>query len=509
MGSRVVVPIGQGDVEVGVETVAAHRDEAAASSGRPEGHLDGVRAVREGHVIAVGRAALRVVLDDVDREGAGAELRLETRLDIAQHQRALEPGADDPGQVVRPGTRHAENPTGEGPHMPCHSRQSSTAGLSSMTEPRIPVAAPSLGAEEMANVMAAVSSGWILARGVHRAVRARLRGVLRGRRTGWRARSNGTVALHLALVAAGVGPGDEVLVPDLTFVATANVVRYTRRDARASSTPSRARGASIRPTSRRRSRRARGPSSPVHLYGHPVDMDPLLALARRARAGHRRGRRRGARRALHGPRVGALGDDRRLLSFYGNKIITTGEGGMVVTNDDAAGRARCASCATTRWTRSRRYWHPGDRLQLPHDQHPGGDRLRPGRADRTRSSPGGRRSPAPTTSRPRRDAAGLTPPPAEPWARERVLDVLGDPEPTRRSRSTRSGAAGRSRRRHAAVLPPRPHAAAVRDRRAPARRRAPGARGINLPSGTGLTRDQVERVARRSPRRWNERARLP
>ena len=122
-----------------------------------------------------------------------------------------------------------------------------------------------------------------------------------------------------------------MIVPTLTYVATANAVRYCGAS-RSSSTPSSTTWnidpelADAAVTDGRRDHRG-------HLYGHPADMDPLLELARRHGMLVARGCRRGARRKVQGPHGR---HDRRLstFSFYGNKIVTTGEGGMVVTDDD-------------------------------------------------------------------------------------------------------------------------------------------------------------------------------
>ena len=166
---------------------------------------------------------------------------------------------------------------------------------------------------------------------------------------------NGTVALHLALLARGVGPGDEVIVPTLTFVATANAVTYCGAkpvfidsepdtwnmnvEFLASAITPQTKGIIV-----------------VHLYGHPTDMDPVMNLA------HERGlfviedaaEAHGAE--YRGRRVGSIGDA-ATFSFYGNKIITTGEGGMVITDDDETAR-------TVRLLKgqgqdpNRRYWFP-------------------------------------------------------------------------------------------------------------------------------------------------------
>jgi perosamine synthetase len=167
--------------------------------------------------------------------------------------------------------------------------------------------------------------------------------------------SNGTTALHLALAALGVGPGDEVIVPTLTFVATANAVAYC--GARPVFVDAEPETWNIDPRliEEKITPRTRG-IIPVHLFGHPAEMDAIRAIARRhglfvledSAQAH------GARH--RGRRVGSLGDV-ATFSFFGNKIVTTGEGGMVVTNDDdLAKRARLLRGHCTDPTR--RYWFP-------------------------------------------------------------------------------------------------------------------------------------------------------
>ncbi len=166
---------------------------------------------------------------------------------------------------------------------------------------------------------------------------------------------NGTVALHLALLAYGVGPGDEVLVPTLTYVATANAVAYC--GAKPVFLDSEAATWNLDPEQieARITPRTRG-IIVVHLYGHPVNMDPVLAVARKsglfviedAAEAH------GAR--YKGKIVGGLGDI-ATFSFYGNKIITTGEGGMVVTRDAELAR-KMRLLKGQGMDPQRRYWFP-------------------------------------------------------------------------------------------------------------------------------------------------------
>jgi len=196
----------------------------------------------------------------------------------------------------------------------------------------IPVAAPVIGERELAYVTDAVRSGWVSSLGpyIERFERAFADYIGVSHAV---AVSNGTVGLHLALHALGIGPGDEVLVPDLTFVATAHAVLQT--------------GATpvfvdvepdtwcIDPIAIRRAITPRTRAIiPVHLYGHPADMDAIRDLADNHRLLVIEDAAEAHGAEYHGRRVGGIGNV-GVFSFYGNKIITTGEGGMVTTNDAA------------------------------------------------------------------------------------------------------------------------------------------------------------------------------
>ena len=196
---------------------------------------------------------------------------------------------------------------------------------------QIPVAEPLIGDEELRLVTDCIKSGWISSKGEYigkfEEEFARYCGCKYGV-----AVHNGTVALHLALCALGVGKGDEVLVPDLTFVATVNAVIYT--GAKPIYVDVHPRYWCIDPEKieERITRRTKA-IIPVHLYGHPCDMDAIRDIAEDhdlyviedAAEAH------GAE--YKGQKAGSLGDI-ACFSFYGNKIITTGEGGMCVTNNE-------------------------------------------------------------------------------------------------------------------------------------------------------------------------------
>ncbi len=199
-----------------------------------------------------------------------------------------------------------------------------------MSDSFIPISKPFIGAREKELVLDALDSGWVSSIGKYidefEANFARYCGTAYAL-----AVSNGTTGLHLALATLGLQPGDEVIIPDLTFVATANAVAYT------GATPILADidadTLCIDPMSVKSliSERTKA-IIPVHLYGHPADMDALIEIgvahgvdiiedAAEAHGAEYKGRR-----------VGGLGKC-GVFSFYGNKVITTGEGGMLTTND--------------------------------------------------------------------------------------------------------------------------------------------------------------------------------
>ena len=217
----------------------------------------------------------------------------------------------------------------------------------------IPIAEPLLEEEELNNVMEAVKSGWISSKGKFipefEENFARYCGVKHSVAT-----SNGTVALHLALATLGIKEGDEVIVPTLTFIATANAVRYTgAKPVFVDSNPDywcidpeKIEGA-ITPKTRA--------IIPVHLYGHPCDMEAIMAVAKKhdlyviedAAEAH------GAEHK--GRKVGSFGDI-ACFSFYGNKIITTGEGGMCLTDDEILAE-RMRILRDHGMNPGKRYWH--------------------------------------------------------------------------------------------------------------------------------------------------------
>jgi perosamine synthetase len=148
--------------------------------------------------------------------------------------------------------------------------------------------------------------------------------------------SSGTAGLHLCMLAFGIQPGDEVLVPSFTFVAAANAIRYTGANpvfvdidpVTLNMDPERVEAAITNKT------RA---IVVVHTFGYPADMDALLTIARRHGLRLIEDACEAIGAEFHGKKVGALGDA-GVFAFYPNKQITTGEGGMIVTRDPGVAR---------------------------------------------------------------------------------------------------------------------------------------------------------------------------
>lgn len=151
-----------------------------------------------------------------------------------------------------------------------------------------------------------------------------------------------TAGLHLALACLGIGPGDEVITTPMTFPATANVILHQGAkpvfvDVEPDTLNIDARRIEERVTERTRA------IMPVHLYGHPCDMDAILEVAQRHHLAVVSDAAHAIETEYHGKKVGSLGDF-AAFSFYATKNMTTGEGGMLTTHrDDWAEKARLLS----------------------------------------------------------------------------------------------------------------------------------------------------------------------
>ncbi|MBL4652139.1 MAG: aminotransferase class I/II-fold pyridoxal phosphate-dependent enzyme [Flavobacteriales bacterium] len=216
-----------------------------------------------------------------------------------------------------------------------------------------PVAEPSLTSKELEYLTDAFLSTWISSRGKYidrfeiefaQYVDCKF-GV---------ATSNGTVAIHLALVALGVGKGDEVIVPDLTFAATINAVLHCGatpvivdvEKERWTISPHEMEAAITENTKA---------IIPVHIYGQPCEMDEIMRIANKHKLFVVEDCAEAHGAMYSGKKVGSFGHI-STYSFFGNKILTTGEGGMCVTTDvDLDGKMRVLR--DHGMSPTKKYWH--------------------------------------------------------------------------------------------------------------------------------------------------------
>lgn len=195
----------------------------------------------------------------------------------------------------------------------------------------IPCFRPLIGEEEIAAAVSVLRSGWLTTGPTAREFEQKFAAYM-GEGVEAIAVNSATAGLHLAAEACGIGPGDEVLVPTLTFTATASVIRYLGAEVVLVDVEEGTRCIDLEQAERRLTPRCKA-IIPVHFGGLACDMDKVLEFARRhglkviEDAAHALPSRCG------GELIGSLQSDACVFSFYASKPITTGEGGMVVTRD--------------------------------------------------------------------------------------------------------------------------------------------------------------------------------
>ena len=195
---------------------------------------------------------------------------------------------------------------------------------------RLPIMEPTLAGSELKYVSDCVSSNWISSQGEYIKLFERsfcdylcVDHSLTA--------TSGTTALHLAIVAMGIGPGDEVIVPDLTFGASANAVIHA--GAKPVMVDVNSYTWTMDPDVIEKKITERTCAiMPVHLYGYPCDMDPIMKIARKHNLFVIEDCAEALGAKYKGKHVGTIGDV-GCFSFFANKVITTGEGGMVTTNN--------------------------------------------------------------------------------------------------------------------------------------------------------------------------------
>lgn len=218
---------------------------------------------------------------------------------------------------------------------------------------KIPVAKPALIGNEREYVLDCIDTEWISSNGKYIAkfegAFSKYIGVKHSLTC-----SNGTVALHLPLLAMGIGPDDEVIVPTLTYIATANAVKYVNAKLVLVDCDPVNWTIDVKDVERKITPKTKA-IIVVHLYGHPVDMNPIMSLAEKHNIYVIEDCAESLGATYKGKQTGSFGHV-ATFSFFGNKTLTTGEGGMVTTNDDELAR-KMRLFKGQGMDPERRYWH--------------------------------------------------------------------------------------------------------------------------------------------------------
>ena len=218
---------------------------------------------------------------------------------------------------------------------------------------RISVSSPLLLGNELAYVTDCIKTNWISSQGKYvKNFELKFESYHEGRRS--LAVSNGTVALHLALVALNIKQGDEVLVPNLTFAASVNSIIYTGAKPVLVDIEDDSWNMDLLKAEEAITKNTKA-IMPVHLYGNPCAMDLVVEFAKKHKLFIIEDCAEALGSYFHGKPVGVFGDV-ATFSFYGNKTITTGEGGMVVFKDSEIAE-KASMLRDHGMDKSKRYWH--------------------------------------------------------------------------------------------------------------------------------------------------------
>jgi perosamine synthetase len=218
---------------------------------------------------------------------------------------------------------------------------------------QIPMAFPDLTGKELEYITDAFLSTWISSSGIYIDRFEKEFSNYCGTQYGV-AVSNGTVALQLAMDTLNIGPGDEVIVPDLTFAATINTVIH--RGAIPVIVDIEEDSWCIDPIEIKKAITPKTKAIiPVHIYGQVCDMHSVMEIARQHNLFVIEDSAEAHGAEYNGEKVGSIGDV-GCFSFYGNKIITTGEGGMCITNNSGLDE-KMRILRDHGMSKSKRYWH--------------------------------------------------------------------------------------------------------------------------------------------------------
>lgn len=240
----------------------------------------------------------------------------------------------------------------------------------------LPFALPEIGEEEIAEVVDSLRSGWVTTGPKAKQLESDFTEFLGDNSLESLTVNSATSGLHLALEALGVGPNDEVIVPTYTFTATAEIVRYLGATPVMVDVDPVTFNMTVDNFSQAITSKTKV-VVPVHFAGLPCDMDPIISLAREKGIKIVEDAAHALPAIYQGKMIGTLDTDFSVFSFYANKTMTTGEGGMVVTrNKELAKRCRVMRLhgisrdAFDRYTSTKPAWFyevvaPGYKYNMP------------------------------------------------------------------------------------------------------------------------------------------------
>jgi len=217
----------------------------------------------------------------------------------------------------------------------------------------IPVCEPFLGKKELEYVADCLRSNWISSKGKYIGEFEQKFADYCGCKYGV-STTSGTTALHLALASLEIGPGDEVIGPAFTMISTVFAIIYTGAKPVLVDSEPETWNIDVTKIEDKITKRTKA-IMPVHIYGHPCDMEPIMKIAEKYNLWVIEDAAEAHGAEYKGKKVGGIGHI-VCFSFYANKIITTGEGGMIVTNNELiAGKAR--SLKDLAFSSERRFLH--------------------------------------------------------------------------------------------------------------------------------------------------------
>lgn len=217
----------------------------------------------------------------------------------------------------------------------------------------IPIYRPSLSGNEKKYVDECIDTSWISSKGKYNSLFEDMFSHYNDVKYATTV-TNGTLAVHLALLALGIGVGDEVIVPTLTYIASANAVKYTGADVVFADSDMNTWQIDVNDVERKITKKTKA-ILVVHLYGHPCDMDSIKTIAKKYNLFVIEDCAEAIGSEYKGRKVGTFGDV-AAFSFFGNKTITCGEGGMVVTNNRSIFE-KSVHIKGQGLAKDREYWH--------------------------------------------------------------------------------------------------------------------------------------------------------